>query len=231
MMDSGEASLSKTKLRSMRFVKQMFVDRDYLTEKQRIVFDQSKNIWQIFTETKDHQKVMAVFADCKTFGEGLQMEDTNDNDIKSNQFQQQIQSKTLSSQNMGMDVIKTIVTFAKGENIKLIILITDFLTPHALKHLPSIEDIRITHFNYDETGVEHMANHDLQPVKFQALSKGERKLYIKSHPLYQTELTRYPVDDALVKYYGFKLDDIIYIEDNDRQSGEVQEYGLVVEDI
>ena len=130
-----------------------------------------------------------------------------------------------------MDFIKSIVKFAKSQSIKIVILVTDYMTTHAHKYIASLDGLKIVHFNYDETGVEHMASHIAQPMTFRALDTTERKEFIRKNPNYKTELPRYAVNDALVKYYGMNIDDIVYIEDNDRQSGLVVEHGVVVEDL
>jgi len=228
--------LAKAKIRSMNFIKQMFQDRGYKTEAQRLVFDQQQNLWKIFTETVTGARVMAVFSDCKAFGDSLQIDevehDTAGQDkSKRTDFHA---SKSSTSQNTGMDFIKHIVAFATAQDIQIVILVTDFMTAQALKYINSISNgkrLRITHFNYDETGVEHMASHIAQPVVFRALKGDERTQFVTSHPMYRTELPKYAVNDALVKYYGMRIGDVIYIEDNDRQTALVKEYGYVVEDI
>jgi hypothetical protein len=240
---SGVSSLAIPKIRSMQMVKQMFCDRGYKRNMQT-VFDTAHNLWEIFTETSTGDKVMAVFADCKVFGDAMQIEEFSPNTTTEtsnevpNEVDRQASNNNKStkhgreaSQNTGMDFVKNIVKFALTQNFKIVILVTDFMTPHAQKYISTFEGIKITHFTYEETGIENMASHITQPIVFKALTPLEKAAYIKKNPRYKIELQRYSIDDALVKYYGMNLNDIIYIEDNDRQTGLVVEYAMVVEDL
>ena len=221
------------KIQAMKFIKEMFRDRGYNETKEYVLFDQHHNMWEMFSETKSGEKIMAVFADCKVFGDAMEIEEFNPVDLLSDASMMQSgeKAKINPSQNAGMDFVKHIEKFAEAQKLKFVILVTDFMTPHALKHISATTGIQFTHFTYEETGVESMAKHIMQPVVFRALDEKEKKEYIKSHPRYKTELNRYSFDDALVKYYGMKLHDIVYIEDNDRQTGLVIEYGFIVEDL
>jgi len=196
------------------------------------VYDQDQQLWEIFTETKDQVRVMAVFTDCKPFGDVMQIEAFTpevNTDKDADTFKGS--DKTSKSQNTGMDFVKNIVSFSYEQNVKIVLLITDFMTPHALKHINLLSDLCITHFSYEEMGVESMSRHISQPLIFRALDSQERIQYIREHPKYRKELQRYSINDTLVKYHGMKLDDIIYIEDNDRQTALVVEYGVVVEEL
>jgi hypothetical protein len=220
----------------MKFVKQMFRDRGYNERKQKVVFDKKQRLWEIFTETKDKKRVMAVFVSCKPFGDVMQIEEftpeVSGGDAPSTSFKGSEKSgKANASQNTGMDFVKGIVKFSIDQNVKIVVLVTDFMTPHALKYIAMVEEVAITHFTYEETGIERMAEHISQPVVFRVLTPAEKSDFIRKHPRYMNELQRYSIDDALVKYYGMHLGDIVYIEDNDRQTALVVEYGLIVEDL
>ena len=100
-MDASTESVARPKVRSMKFVKQMFKDRNYSADNQRTVFDQSQGLWEIFTETPDGRKVMAVFSECKSFGDTMQIiESTHDpktsEDFKSDRKSAKIRAWTLS---------------------------------------------------------------------------------------------------------------------------------------
>lgn len=233
----SSSSLAIPKIRSMQVVKQMFIDRGY-NKKMNIVFDPNHNLWEIFTETATGDKVAAIFADCKVFGDAMEIEEFSPELSKEAPSEESEEKHVKSSkhtreasQNTGMDFVKNIVKFSLAQNFKIVILVTDFITSHALKYVSSFEGIKITHFNYEETGIEGMARHITQPVIFRALSPSEKKAYVQKNPRYKIELQRYSVDDALVKYYGMNIGDVVYIEDNDRQTGLVIEYALIVEDI
>ena len=221
----------------------MFRARNYVHKKERVVFDTKQKLWELFTETSTGEKVMAVFASCKPFGDVMEIEDfqpeimddngggNDDDDVTSEGAMFKGSDKKSQNKNMGMDFVKNIIAFSLKEEVSIVILVTDYMTIHALKHIDMLPGLTISHFTYEETGIEHMADHISQPVVFRPLSPTDRRAYIKAHPRYRIELPRYSVSDTLVKYYGMKLDDIIYIEDNDRQTGLVVEYALVVEEL
>jgi len=232
----GSSSLAIPKIRSMQTVKQMFYDRGY-KKNINTVFDKTFNHWQMCTETVTGDKVLAVFADCKIFGDVMQIEEFVPNSepqepVEEPEETEKPSKKTKgSSQNTGMDFVKNIIKFAIAQHFKIIILVTDFMTSHAQKYISAFNNIKITHFSYEETGIENMANHITQPLVFRALNSIEKDHYIQKHPRYKLELQRYSIDDALVKYYGMNLGDLVYIEDNDRQTGLLIEYALIVEDL
>jgi len=220
-------SLAAPKIRSIKFVQQMFRDRKYKDSK--LMFDQQNNMWQLFSETAQGEKVVAIFADCKVFGDAMEIEEFNPSGLSQDTTREKC--KVNPNQNAGMDFVKNIIKFAILQQLKLVILVTDFMTSHALKHIYTVKDIKFSHFTYEDTGIECMHSHIMQPVKFEALSREARAEYVKKYPRYAIELQRYSLDDTLVKYYGMQLHDIVYIEDNDRQSGLVKEYGYIVEDL
>ena len=140
-------------------------------------------------------------------------------------------NKTQKNKNAGMNFMKYIIKYCTNQSIKVVILITDFITSHAIKHMNKVKTIDITHFTYAETCVENISTHIYQPTMFKVLSSVERKSYISKNPMYKTELFHYSVDDALVKYYGLKVGDIVYIEYSDRQTGIMSEYRLIVDNL
>lgn len=236
------ATLPLSKLRSMRFVRQMFRDRGYRSNEDTLVtlYDPRQDLWQIRTQTEQKEQVCALFADCKAFGTAGQVHLSElDPPLVYTTLEGRDQqspvlpssSNNTGSKNTGTDYIKSLIRFATEQKLKVVILVTDFMTPQAGKLLLKVAGVRMTHFTYDETGIEHMADHITQPIKFQALSGAERAAFVRRNPRYEQELLRYSVDDALVKYYGMIIGDIIHIQDNDRQSGLVEEYGIVVEEI
>lgn len=230
-------SLARPKLRSIRFVRKMFADRGYRVddESMKTMFDSKQDLWQIFTTTKSGEKVVAIFAGCKAFGDSLEVDDEDLSQftrVDATEIKSSLNIPSAKSgKNTGTDYIKSILKFARDQDIKVVILVTDFMTPQAAKLMMKVDGMRMTHFKYDETGIEHMSDHITQPIQFKALTGKARKEFIAKNPRYQIELLRYSFDDALVKYYGMKIGDIIHIVDNDRQSALVEEYGIVVEEI
>ena len=232
--ENPKTSLATPKIRAMNFMKQLFHDRGYQDDKNAMIFDQQHNMWELITSTQKNEKVMAVFADCKVFGDVMEIEEFEPVINLSSPFasmQNLEKNKMQNGQNMGMDVIKSLLKFSQSQKIKILILVTDFMTTHAAKHVMALKNLQFTHFTYDEAGIENMPKHNTQPVVFRALTELEKAEFIKKHPCYERELGRYGVDDALVKYYGMQLGDIIYIEDNDGQTGLVIDHGLVVQDL
>lgn len=133
------------------------------------------------------------------------------------------------SKNMGVNLIKSLHEYALKHSIGIVIIVSDRLTPHAYKHAMAQRDVEFVHFTYGETGVRRLARHIYQPVLFERLQGQALDTFIKGMPNYATELLRYSFDDALVKYYGLHIGDIVRVEDADRQTGLVVEYALIVE--
>lgn len=223
--------LAIPKIRSIEFVRQMFLDRGYVLQSEDRMFDTQQNMWQLVGQTAQGDKVMALFADCKPFGDSLEMEEfVSTRDLVSDSMVA-VEKGKAHSQNAGTDLVKNITSMARAQQIKVLILVSDFITPKALKHIISLQDIRFTHFTYAETGIENMARHIAQPVVFRPLSPSERARFVQTYPRYHIELPRYSIDDPLVKYFGLQVGDLVYIEDNDRQTGLVIEHGQVVENL
>lgn len=223
-MSSSIVSLPTAKLQSFRCIKRMFRDRGYLVNEYfELMFDVSLNLWKMSTRTPNLQKVLAIFADCNFESAIMKLEPILE------QFRVvDSGSKISKSAATGTDFVKALVNSAKEELYSIVILVSDVVTSQGLKYLNAGEFI--THFTYDETCIENLVDHKMQPQVFRALKAEERKQFIAKNPRYVSELPRYSIYDVLVKYYGMQRDDIIYIEDNDRQTGLTIEYGLVVEE-
>ncbi len=226
-------SLPIPQVRAITNVRQMFRDRYGPHSKQDLVFDRHHNMWELFSETARGEKVMAVFADCKIMGDVMELEEFNPQDVVDDDVTMQSgeKCKVNTNQNTGMDFVKLIVKFATTKKLHVVLIITDFMTPHAVKHMANVKGIDFTHFSYEEVGIEGMARHVMQPLVFRVLDEKERADYIRQNPRFRKELQQYSVTDALVKYYGMHINDIVYVEDNDRQTGLVVEYALIVENL
>lgn len=141
------------------------------------------------------------------------------------------QQSDKDSKNMGVNLIKSLHEYALTNHIGIVVVVSDKLTSHAYKHAMAQKDVEFVHFTYAETGVKRLARHIYQPVEFRKIIGKDWDRFIKANPSYESELLRYSVDDALVKYYGLHAGDIVYIEDADRQTGLVVEYALIVENL
>jgi DNA-directed RNA polymerase subunit H (RpoH/RPB5) len=228
-MDSS--CLAIPKVRSMGFIRQMFLDRGYILPEEERKYDTQQKMWQIFAQTLEGHKVMAVFADCKEFGDANDIEDFTSITGRTSDSMVAMDKGKGHTQNTGTDFVKNIESMARAQKFKIVVVVTDFITPQAKKKLLSVKDIIFSHFTYDESGIENMPRHITQPMIFRALKGEERREFIRKNSNYRVELPRYSIDDALVKYFGLQLQDIIYIDDNDRQTASVVEYGYVVEDL
>lgn len=253
MESKHTTSMQKAKIRSMRFVRNMFSVRGYRMDLVKRKYDVAQDLWQLSTETADGRKVLAVFSDCAAIGDSAQVDEVNAGDgddtptISSGTKRWSLQgeddndedapmaqpSTAASSKNAaaGTDFMKNLTRFARSQSYSIVIVVADFITGFAAKYLLGIRDLHITHFDYNETGIEHMNDHIAQPIVFRAVTGAERNAFIAKNPRYMVELQRYSVNDALIKFMGFLVGDIVYIEDNDRQTGLVTEYGLIVEEL
>lgn len=226
--------LPRPKVLAIKHVRQMFRDRKYNQAKETLVFDQHHNMWELFTETAAGAKVMAVFAECDAMGDVMEIAEFTPEGRREDEADMQSGEKckvTANVQNTGMDFVKNLVRFALDKQLKVVLLISDRATTHALKHISSVKGVDFSHFSYEEVGIENKATHIMQPVVFRALEGKERAEFIRANPRYKLELQRYSVHDALVKHYGMHIGDIVYIEDNDRQTGLVVEYALIAEEL
>lgn len=219
-------SVSRIKSQAVSFVRQMFKDRHY----KHVDFNESMDY--VITETRDGRRVLAVFASFKKVGEILEIQDVSQESCgEEDDYVDDPEGDFMKDTKTGINVIKQLCDFCEKNNIKIVIWITDSMTSQATRYGRILKEIEFVHFRYEETGVENIARHIYQPLVFEALNHDDRLEFIREHPNYRDELPRYAFDDALVKYYGMRIDDIIYIEDNDQQTGLVIEYGLVVEDL
>jgi DNA-directed RNA polymerase subunit H (RpoH/RPB5) len=200
----------------------MFEIRGYNLNTKKIVFSPQTDVWQVFIRTAQGEKVMCVLT--PTGGRDTVMEEQK-LDISSTMFQ-----GSNKTENIGMEFIKSLEEYGESNGVKLIVIISQSVTSYALRAI-SKSDINILHFTYHETNIAKMAKHIYHPLMIRRLSPAEKKIYISGHTLYHKELQRYSQNDALIKYHGFQLGDIIEYEDRDKQTGLVKEYGIVVMDL
>lgn len=225
---------------AIKFVGQMFKDRGYDLTERKLVYDKKLDMWEMSTQTKSGEKVLAAFSKCKAFGDVLQLEAytpasntgyQSDDEVDS--FDQKKSSKTKS---LDVDFVRRFIVFAQSKGVKILVLVTDLISKQAVKHMRTAEGLKMTHFTYDETGIASMAQHVSQPTVFRPLTPTEKAAFISDRTRnhcgsYLDELERCSVDDPLVKYYGLHADDVVYLEDYDSQSGLDTSYILVVEEL
>ena len=216
----------------------MFQKRGYDLDSKQIAYVKAKKIWNVFINDQHGQKVLCILTSvCVTPQEdtiGIQEFSSAERpDMESKQviFEGcRTKSSKTKKQNIGMDFIKSITAYGKKNGVRLVILISDSVTSHALKAMVK-SAVRIVRFTYAETSVLNMTQHINQPVLFRKLTIPEQKEYGSLHPGYLRQLQRYSMNDPLIKYFGFQSGDIIEFEDSDRQSGLCRELGLVVQDV
>jgi hypothetical protein len=226
-MSSLPKSLPLPVSNAMKFVRNMFTRRNYRKKTKLFTYE---NLWQMFTVSATGDRVMAMFGNCNPLNDIMNITEYSEcesNDVASEDMES-FEGNEKSSKNHGITFIKTLVLFSLEKNIKIIILVTDTITKQAIKVLPTLENVNITFFTYAETGNEYI-DHVFQPTKFEALTPNAKSLFIQQNPRYEQELTRLPVEDALVKYYGLRVGDIVYVEESDKQSGLVVDHCLIVE--
>jgi hypothetical protein len=218
----------------------MFAVRGYKLETKRVKYFQDKRFWQVFIKDDEDRQILCILTpNCSTANHGKQVKElkfTSDDDSEKLHlplFQgstKSSSSKKGAGENIGTDFIKAIISYVEKNNIHRVVMISDSVTPQALKNIIR-SNVDIVHFTYNETVLGSMSTHLNQPMTFRRLNASERKVYVQKHKRYKLEISRYSIHDALVKYNGMHLGDIVHYQDNDRQTGIVSEYGLIVDDL
>lgn len=241
---SGTPSINEAlpyaKKKALVFVKRMLLNRGCSNRFQEQYLSGEK-LLQMFTDDPNGNRVMAVFAHNKivddtlsisdfTFGETQQEEAFRGSESKTagKSNRQSASSKNAKKAKTDTEFVKSILMYIEKHHVKTVILVSDEVTPCALKIIANHSNV--TRFTYAETCIENMADHVFQPREFRALTPSEVKAFKaqKRYANWAEELPQYPVNDPLVKYYGHQVGDILSISDADGQSGEVHDFGLVV---
>ena len=233
-----------SKLRTMKFLDGMFKDRRYNLASKQVHYFEKKNLWEIFIRDDKGQCVLCILTPaCETFGDTFDIEnvaleiDPPFSAVASQKklppiFEGVSSSSSGSSKNQktGTDFVNSLLEHCRKHNLNRVILVTDDLTPHAVKLIAGSE-IDIACFTYAETCITNTSKHFNQPINFRTLGPKEREDFVRTHPNYVATLPRYSNEDPLVKYFGMRAGDIICYEDSDRHTAFVSEYGLVVENL
>jgi hypothetical protein len=229
--------VTSSKASAMKFLDNMFEARGYNIDTKQVVLFKRKKLWEVFIEDGNGDKVMCVLTTvCSSNLDSMGIEEIKpeersfENEEGKNLIFEGTKTNSGKNNTVGMDFIKSIITYGEKNNVKLVILVSDTVTSHAVRAI-SKANMQIVHFTYIETAISSMSKHINQPVVFRKLSILETKLLKAKNPMYQKTLQRYSHVDPLVKYFGMNIGDIVEYEDNDRQSGLVKEHGIVVQDL
>jgi len=221
--------------RAIRMVVAMFRKRGYIGSSRVIRIGQ--NMWKILGRDADGKTVLGVIAPSKKYTyKGGEKESWPESDEKdrpcfetneAGQRRHQPGSKAEQKEREGIHLVRRIHRWCKQEDVHDVVLVTDHLTTQAHSEISTYTNLDIRVFSYETGG--WLPRHMFQPEEFRALRGQEREDFIRQNPAYRTELGRYGVNDVLVKYYGYKVGDIISIVDSDEQSGMTQDYAIVVD--
>ena len=133
---------------------------------------------------------------------------------------------------LGLNFVRDLIAFARSHAIARVVLITDNITAQATKTIYQAKlngRLEIQHFTYQEAGRFRLHKHKYQPLSCEVLAGAALRDFIASRPRYALELAQRSHDDALVRYFGFRVGEIIVYTDRDTQCGEYKEFCLVVE--
>jgi hypothetical protein len=233
--------VADSKLRTMHFLDGMFKDRGYDLSTKRVIFLEKNNLWEIFIRDHKGRQVLSILTPvCENFGDSLNIANVVMDMGSEDKTEDQVfpifegvssGANSQKNQKTGTDFIKSLIAHCEDhKELKNVILITDDITPHAIKVI-SGSTVDIVCFTYMETCIRNTSRHFNQPVGFRRLEKQELKHYKRLNPNYSKFLQRYSNEDPLVKYFGMNVGDIICYEDSDRHTALVSEYGLIVEDL
>jgi hypothetical protein len=132
------------------------------------------------------------------------------------------------SKGVGLDCIKSILTYCQLMNIHTVILIANTLSVHA-DGLIYNGSINIQRFCFAETLVADPIKHHLQATHYRVLTGAKRAKFIANHPNYEKELGKLSVNDTVIKMLGFRLKDIISYHEKDHQCGILKTYCMIFE--
>ena len=218
--------VSTITMHALKFLDLMFVARGYNLKTRRRFYVAKKNLWQVFisdivcvltpcpvkkSETLDKLHIVSSIRD-----------ENGDAEVFGGNWKH-----VLKTFNIGTDFIQALTDYGKDQSMSQIILISSTVTGQAEKAIQS-SDMKIVHFSYAETAVPSLLSHFLQPRCFRKLDDTERSLFVKAHPRYQQELSRYSIMEPIVKYRGFSEGDIVECSDDNIQGGDVRRFAIVV---
>lgn len=228
-------SLPKPKIKALQFVKTMLCRRGFVRDVQ-VSYDAKHELVQVRASTPEGENALAVLSNCCILNDTLSILPTSLDNQHSSQMADSAETfhganKTPSkkSKNAGTDFVKSVVRFARQHDFGSVIVVTDFMTPCASKHMHSVGDLFLQHFTYAEVCRGCPVDNIHQPQSACPLSPQARVAFCRRFPDWKASLMQVPIDDPLIKYHGFRKGAIVRLVDADEQTGKVEEFVLVVE--
>lgn len=121
-------------------------------------------------------------------------------------------------------VVKQYIDFVANEilplHLKTFFIITDGLKARAFNDIRIHKNVPIVYFKLSETPCK-LLEFKFQPQQLRVLVGEERKQFIANNPNYKRTLQILPVFDILVRYMGYKHDDIVAFFEKDTDIGLV----------
>jgi hypothetical protein len=195
------------------FLDHLFKTRNYNLDTKYVQFLRGSNMCKITIEDSKKCIILCLII-------------SNENTVDSDTVFEDKQLKYTS--NKKRNFIKTILQHGKECHASEIVLVSDSITSHAVKEM-SNSLMGIVHFTFAEINAIKINKHDNQPLNFRKLSSAESTQFKKHNPHHKRELFQFSNFDAIVKLYGFRINDIITFQDHDADIGFVTEYGIVTE--
>lgn len=183
-------------------------------------------VWQMFSERKETQeKILAVLTTdvCKSVRANI-LKDVDEGEADENS-EEESEHTFRGSEAIGRDFIKSIVDYCEQNKIGSLVLISDGITSRAKRELEMIQHIQITTYNYTQTCAPLLDEHILQPREVRLLNATEQAKWARSKHM----LPQINVDDALIKWFGFREGEMIIVYDQD-ESNVFEEIMLVARD-
>ena len=244
-MDDSKVFISNAEQLAVENIKKMCRHRGYIMDTLKIEYSPKMKLRQVFVTDKKGEKVMFILVNDKKGGLTIKLqdhsddeedeedeeeddEDEEDDDEHQKQFDgpNKGKSKTKGNDKTGTDFIKSLVRFAREEDVKTLNIVGDSITSQATKAIGAVQDVHIICFTYMEITTP-IVDHVTQPYSIRALNALELTNFISTCKNYKSELRRVPESDSLMKYYGFGVGEILKIVDFDEQTGKTESYEIV----
>jgi DNA-directed RNA polymerase subunit H (RpoH/RPB5) len=218
--------VSTPKARALRFLNAMFERRGYRLATKVVAFNKAKTASQVFIEDGDGQLVMCLLSSVcdqnNPDAAGVEQMELDLTDIEEEMVFHAPKIGPNKSNNIGTDFVKALVSFAENVQMSQVILVGDVITNYAARAIAK-SNIPITCYQYLEASTVDMGRHVSQPLTYRLVAQDEQAMIQRKH----LALHDVSVEDPMTKFLGFRVGDIIKIEDSDRHSGIVVKYGKV----
>ncbi len=216
----------------MVFLDKLFETRNYDFQTKNVQFLRGSSMCKITIQDKLKNNIMCfIISDNAVALSSIDAARVISNTNSNHELELVFEDTNLKdTSNKKKNFIKTILQHGKECEAKQIILITDSITTHSIKEI-STSSVGIVHFSFNDINAIQIAKHINQTSQFKKLSNSEAVAFKKENPRYKKELFRFSNFDALIKFYGFNIDDIVFFMDHDSDVGYVPEYGYVYEEL